>query len=107
VQLELHFDDLDEDLEGFASVQVRDLGTAGTPPTPPTEVGPFAVTSAKPSALVDVPLTLDATAYEPGLVVRVRARAADGSPRQFLNTTATRLQPEHVGPVRVSLQRIG
>lgn len=109
MEIELHFDGLDDDVvDAVALVQFEDLATAGEPPgrLGATEVGPFAVSSADPSVRLHVDLPDAPTTFEPGLVVRVRARTADGTAQEFFNTTATHLSTGGTSRTRVPLQRI-
>jgi hypothetical protein len=109
MELELYFDGLVDDVtDAVADVQVEDLGMADAPVDggPAVRIGPFRVVADRPSVTASVDLPSTADAYEPGLLVRVRARTADDRPVEFLNTTATRLPRDGVEPVRVVLSRI-
>lgn len=106
VELELHFDDLEEDVvDAVVDVLVHDLAVADGRSDPlPAAPGAVAVSPGSPSARVAVPSPRNGD--EPALLVRVRGFTIDDRPVQFLNTTATRLPAQPRGPVRVHLQRV-
>lgn len=109
MELELYFNDLLDDVrEAFIEVQVEDLALADAPADSSRRqrLGPFSITPERPSVTTSVDLPDTTDAYEPGLLVRVRARTADDRSIEFLNTTATRLPRTGNGPVRVVLSRI-
>jgi hypothetical protein len=107
MELELRFEGLAEDLvDAEADVQVQDLGVADAPPAPLVATVPsISVSLAAPSVRIAVDLPTDG-GYEPGLLVRVRGRTADGGRIEFFNTGATRLHGGPAGPVQVVLSRI-
>jgi hypothetical protein len=108
VELELRFEDLEDDvLDAVVDVQVNDLAMADAPAGPTQTVpGRISVRAAPPSVLVSVDAPDPRDLHEPGLLVRVRARAAGDGPVQFLNTTATPLPRDPSEPVPVRLVRI-
>jgi hypothetical protein len=107
MELELRFEGLAEDLvDAEVDVQVQDLGVADAPPEPSVAaVPPISVSAASPSVRITVDLATDG-GYEPGLLVRVRGRTADGGRMEFSNTGATPLHGGPAGPVQVLLARI-
>jgi hypothetical protein len=106
MELELRFEGLAEDLvDAEVDVQVQDLGVADAPPEPVAAVPPISVSAAFPSVRITVALATD-SGYEPGLLVRVRGRTADGGRIEFSNTGATPLHGGPAGPVQVVLSRI-
>jgi hypothetical protein len=108
MELELRFEGLTEDvIDPVADIAVVDLGMADVPgPLAETLARAATVSSARPSVLVTVDVPVAGSAYEPGLVVRVRGRTAAGEQVEFLNTDATPLPGHPAGPVRVVLSRI-
>jgi hypothetical protein len=108
MDLDLRFDGLTEDvLDAVADVRIDDLAMADAPSGPDrTTSAPFTVSPDRPSLRLSVEVRERAGAYEPGLIVTVRGRTADGRRVEFLNTAATRLPGTGEGPVRVALSRI-
>ena len=107
MDLELRFDGLAEELlDAVVHVGVDDLAMAGTTPDPfRVTADPLSVSPQQPCVRLCVDLPA-AGGYEPGLVVHVRGRTADGRPVEFFNTAATALPRTGEGPVRVALSRI-
>jgi hypothetical protein len=107
MDLELRFDGLSEELlDAVVDLGVDDLAMAGTTPEPfRAAAAPFAVSPRQPCVRLRIDLPA-AGGYEPGLVVHVRGRTADGRPVEFFNTAATALPPAGEEPVRVALSRI-
>jgi hypothetical protein len=108
MDLELRFEALAEDLlDAVVDIGVDDLAMAGAPPDPfRATAGRFAVSAHEPCVRLRVDLSGAAAGYEPGLVVHVRGRTADGRLVEFFNTAATALPRTGAGPVRVALSRI-
>lgn len=108
MDLDLLFDGLTEDLlDAVADVRIDDLAMADAPSgTDGTTSAPFTVSPGQPSLRVSVAVGDRAGPYEPGLIVTVRGRTADGRRVEFLNTAATRVPATGEGPVRVALSRI-
>lgn len=107
MELEFRFDGLVDDLEdAVADVQVGDLGVADSPHVVGrVSVGPFPVSSSRPSVRMAVDLPSVAGTYEPGLVVRVRGRSG-GHDVEFFNISETPLPDRPQAPVPVVLSRI-
>ena len=107
MDLELHFDGLDTDLvDAVVDVRVADLAVADAPADGPTATADVSVAAARPTARVSVDLPLGGAMYEPGLLVRVRGRAADDARIEFLNTVSTPVTEQAEGRLRVRLSRI-
>lgn len=108
MDLDLRFDGLTEDvLDAVADVQIDDLAMADAPSGPDrTTSAPFTVSPDRPSVRLSVDVEDRAGSYEPGVVVSVRGRTADGRSVEFLNTAATRLPVTGDRPVSVALTRI-
>ena len=108
MDLELRFDGLAEEvLDAVAEVQVDDLAMADAPAGPGrTTSGAFTVSPERPTVRLSVDLEDRPRGYEPGLLVTVRGRTADGRRVEFLNTAATRLPGPGGAPVAVALSRI-
>lgn len=108
MDLELRFEGLAEDLlDAVVDIGVDDLAMAGVLPEPfRAHADRFAVSPSEPCVRLRVDLSGTARGYEPGLVVHVRGRTADGRPVEFFNTAATALPRTGGGPVRVALSRI-
>jgi hypothetical protein len=107
MELELRFEGLSEELvDAEVDVQVQDLGVADAPPRPRVAtVQSISASPAAPTVAIAVDLPTDG-GYEPGLLVRVRGRTADGGRIEFFNTSATRVHGGPTGPVQVVLFRI-
>jgi uncharacterized lipoprotein YbaY len=108
MDLELLFDGLDDDvLDAVVDVRVADLAVADAPGDRATATaGDITVSRAHPTVRVSVDLPVRGDMYEPGLLVRVRGRAADDGRIEFFNTSMTPVTDRSEGPVRVLLSRI-
>ena len=84
MELELRFEGLVEDLvDAEVDVQVQDLGVADAPPAPRVAAVPaISVSPAAPTVAITTDLPTDG-GYEPGVLVRVRGRTADGGRIEF------------------------
>ena len=106
--LELRFEGLAEDvLDAVLDLAVDDLAMAGVLPDPfRATADRFAVFPDEPHLRLRVDLPAGAGGYEPGLVVHVRGRTADGRPVEFFTSAATALPATDAWPVPVALSRI-